>query len=320
MKKLSVIIPAYQAELTISKCIESILRNTVELEVLVVDDGSRDRTGDIISQIAKNDIRVRTWTSANAGPGAAREFAMKHARGEYVTFVDADDYIETGFYDAIAEKLDGHLDILEFGFVKETQEASLLSEHRMGVNACKGKACGLYYAQQKNTTNFLWNKVFRKKMLQKVVFPHLFQSEDAAVLAQAFVFSKIYQSIDEIGYHYVMTRDSLCRKPFSIARLDSLKAYNFIDDFYSEYAPELCVYSRHKLCSLSVLLYCQCFNFANEYRTYCAGLLTVYRKNRLCFSLPQLLSMGSRSRRIMLMLFEISPRLCACVYSWRLTR
>lgn len=320
MKKLSVIIPAYQAERTLEKCIASVLSNGLDLEVLVVNDGSADNTGAVAAGLAAGDARVQVWNRENAGPGAAREFALRHAQGEYITFLDADDYVDAGFYDKIAVHLDGSTDILEYGYVTEGTDGSVIAIHPMQAQTCEGKQCGLHYALQQNTTNFLWNKAFRRGLFERAVFPHLFLGEDAAVLAQMFVFAKKYRAIEDAGCHYVMTPDSLCRKPFTLRKLDNLTAYHFIDDFYAKHAPELCVYTKHKLCSQAVLLYCECSMGPEAHKARCPELIGEYRKNRKSFSLRQLLTMGSGSRRLMLALFELSPKLCARVYAWRQPR
>lgn len=320
MKKLSVIIPAYQAEKTLGRCIESVLGNALDLEVLVVNDGSTDRTGAVAAEMAAADGRVRCWNVKNAGPGAAREFGLSHAEGEFVTFLDADDYVDAGFYDKIAGRLDEKTDILEYGYVTEGLDGALIASHPMGEETCEGAQCGLHYAAQNNTTNFLWNKAFRRGLFGRAEFPHLYLGEDAAVLAQVFVFAKKYRAIADVGCHYVMTPDSLCRKPFTLRKLDNIKAYRFIDEFYSKHAPELCVYTKHKLCSQAVLLYCECSRGPQEHRARCPELLEEYRENRKSFTLRQLLTMGSGSRRLMLALFELSPKLCARVYAWRQPR
>ena len=92
MKKLSIIIPAYQAERYLSRCLESILRNSSEIEILIVDDGSTDRTSKICEKYSSNHSNIRFWRKNNEGPGAARKYAIQHLDSEYVAFADADDY------------------------------------------------------------------------------------------------------------------------------------------------------------------------------------------------------------------------------------
>ena len=92
---ISVIVAAYNAEKSIEKCIYSILYNSMkEIEIIIVDDGSNDSTLDIIGKLALKDHRIRVFSKENGGAASARNFGLNCSRGEYVIFVDADDYIE----------------------------------------------------------------------------------------------------------------------------------------------------------------------------------------------------------------------------------
>ncbi len=318
MKKLSVIIPAYQAEAFIDKCLNSIRTNALDLEVLVVNDGSTDRTEEICRKLAEQDSRIRVWTKENGGPGAAREYALAHAQGEYITFVDADDYLEPGAYDKLAVYLDKTADIIEFGYQLVHVNGTLISQHPMISESCCGAACGEHYARQKNTTNFLWNKIFHSKLFEGLAYPHLYAGEDAALMAQLFVHADSYRTVPDVLYHYVMTPESLCRKPMSVKKLDAIRGYRFIDEFYTQNAPALSYYSRQKICSLAALLYCECVRSGNEELTSrCSELIKEFAKAREGYSLYKLLGYGSSSRRIMILLFAISPKLCAFVYTRR---
>lgn len=318
MKKLSVIIPAYQAEALIPKCLSSISTNTLDLEVLIVNDGSTDRTEAVCREFAQKDPRICVWTKKNEGPGAAREYAITRAQGEYITFVDADDYIEPGTYDELAQYLDGTLDVVEFGYKTVDTDGNLISRHPMKEERYCGSACSVHYARQKNTTNFLWNKLFKRELFQDLTFPHLFAGEDAALLAQVFVRAKRCQAVSNLYYNYVMTPDSLCRRPFSEKRMDNIRAYQFIDGFYSQHAPALCYYAKQKLCSVVATLYCECVLTTEEQvQIWCDKLISEYKKARAGMSLPTLLRHGSLNRRMLLLLFTLSPKLCAFMYSWK---
>ena len=95
---ITVIIPVYNAEQYVERCLKSVCGQTyTNIEVVVVDDGSTDKSGDLCDQIAKKDPRVRVYHTKNGGPSAARNTALNHISGEYLTFVDADDYISEQF-------------------------------------------------------------------------------------------------------------------------------------------------------------------------------------------------------------------------------
>ena len=108
MKKLiSVVVPAYNAERTIKRCLESILRQTYSnLEVLLINDGSIDSTEDICLKIAENDNRLKVVTIPNGGVSHARNVGIEKATGELITFVDADDYIDADMYQTLNDTME----------------------------------------------------------------------------------------------------------------------------------------------------------------------------------------------------------------------
>ena len=134
-------------------------------------------------------------------------------------------------------------------------------------------------------------------------------------MSQLFVFAESYRAIPAVLYNYVMTPDSLCRKPFSMKKADSIKAYWLVDRFYEEQAPDLCFYARQKLCSLAATLYCECYRSKDKaLHDFLPQFVAEYRKARTGYSLRQILGFGSMNRRAMLFLFEVSPKLCAIFY------
>ena len=100
MPKISVIVPVYKAEKFLSACIESILNQTYhDFEVILVDDGSPDSSGQICEEYAKKDSRIKVIHQKNAGVAASRNVGLDIAVGEYITFVDSDDYIQFQMYE-----------------------------------------------------------------------------------------------------------------------------------------------------------------------------------------------------------------------------
>lgn len=106
MCQISAIIPVYNAEKYLEKCVESILNQSYQdFELILVDDGSTDGSGKICDKYAENDSRIRTIHTKNRGPAAARRTGIETAGGEYVTFVDADDWLERGMFAFATEKM-----------------------------------------------------------------------------------------------------------------------------------------------------------------------------------------------------------------------
>ena len=98
--KVSIIVPIYNSEKYMNKCIESILNQTLtEIEIILVNDGSTDNSGKIIDNYAKKDNRIKVIHQQNSGPSVARNKGISTAKGKYIGFVDSDDYIESTMYE-----------------------------------------------------------------------------------------------------------------------------------------------------------------------------------------------------------------------------
>lgn len=116
MPLISVIVPVFNTELYLRKCIDSILKQTFsDIELILVDDGSSDNCPSICEEYAGLDKRVKVYHQSNKGPGAARNLGLKNAKGKYVTFVDSDDWIDAHTYDILKKYCADNFDIAVFG-------------------------------------------------------------------------------------------------------------------------------------------------------------------------------------------------------------
>lgn len=121
MAEVSIIVPVYQVENYIRKCIDSILAQTfTDFELILVDDGSKDKSGQICDEYAGMDQRVRVIHQENSGVAAARNHGIAYANGGYLCFVDADDWIEDGMIEqCISQMKENDADILRHGHTME---------------------------------------------------------------------------------------------------------------------------------------------------------------------------------------------------------
>jgi len=103
--KISVIVPVYNAEKFLNNCIESVVHQSyTNWELLLIDDGSSDSSAEIMKAACKNDARIKEFHQKNAGPGIARNKGIEIATGDYIVFLDADDYIDSEYF-ALLEKI-----------------------------------------------------------------------------------------------------------------------------------------------------------------------------------------------------------------------
>ena len=175
MVKVSVIMPVYNAEDYLKMAIESILSQTLtDLELVCVDDGSTDKSLDIIKEFQKNDARVRIITENNAGVSAARNKGLARARGEYILFFDADDFCEANFVEklytlSVKENLD--VAVAEYDIYQNKRavfESSIPSDHgeifEGGAIVSKNNHPDEIL---QSTTAYVWNKMFKHSFLSE---------------------------------------------------------------------------------------------------------------------------------------------------------
>jgi CDP-glycerol glycerophosphotransferase len=186
---LSVVVPAYQVADYLADCLTSVLGQSWEnLEVVVVDDGSTDGTGDLADRLAAADPRVRVVHQANAGLGAARNVGVRHASGSYLAFADSDDLVTPGAYDAMVGSLERTGSDLAIGAVErlrgeERFMTPLMAEnHRTGGDAVRLEDRPLLLADV-----FAWNKVYRRGFwdAERLEFPVDVRYEDQPALTRA---------------------------------------------------------------------------------------------------------------------------------------
>ncbi|HHX36459.1 MAG TPA: glycosyltransferase family 2 protein [Clostridiaceae bacterium] len=210
---VSVIIPAYNAERTIERCVHSILLQTYKnIEVLIVDDGSTDKTPDILERLAASDARIRFTKQANSGPGEARNTGIRRAKGEWICFVDSDDYVEEGlvqaYYDAATEH---KVDSVAMNLIFETSKGfGVKYPFKPLKGVMTGKEAVIKTFEILPFPSFITNKFFRRDILctKKIEFPPILY-EDVFFVNAYFLECNSVVFLDESYYHYVLRDGSL---------------------------------------------------------------------------------------------------------------
>ena len=205
MPKLSVIVPVYNVEKYLNKCIDSILNQSfTDFELILIDDGSPDRCGDICDRYAEKDCRIIVIHQNNAGVSAARNAGLRIANGKLLSFVDADDYLHPHMYEImIAAMTESHSDIgvCDFQSFAEEENVEFSEYTKQGFNQLSAeeyiaKLCSIpptFY-------NVCWNKIFDRNCIMEKFDTNLSVCEDAKFLIQnlkadskiCFVPNKLY--------------------------------------------------------------------------------------------------------------------------------
>lgn len=224
MKKpiISVLVPAYNVDLYIEKCISSIINQSFDnLEIIVVDDGSTDQTGNILDEFAKKDDRIKVVHKPNEGLVMARRDALALAEGNLVGFVDGDDWIEPNMYEKLFDAMQQTgADIVTSGRIIEEEDRSFALYDLIGPGSYTplqdSEFCHNLIWDSHNhlwgiTPNF-WNKLFKKDVIidrQRCINPDITYGEDDACVYGALAFADKVTVLQEALYHYRMRGDSM---------------------------------------------------------------------------------------------------------------
>ncbi|WP_408072107.1 glycosyltransferase family 2 protein [Butyrivibrio sp. JL13D10] len=214
---ITVAITAYNVEKYIARCIESVMAQTYSnLDILIIDDGSRDRTDAICDYYLTQDSRIRVIHQSNQGPGTARNYAIEETRGEYLAFLDGDDYVENYIYEymmsAILES-DSKLAICSYYENAEDEPVDIhpLTENirAAGIRMIKSdeliKAC-VEESDELKVRNMVWNKLYHKSLLQEKNFPGIMYYEDRRFTLEVLHDAKEAVFVDTPLYHYIIDR------------------------------------------------------------------------------------------------------------------
>lgn len=205
--RISVIMPVYNTIDYIDRAVKSVCCQTyTNLEIILVDDGSDDGSEKYCDEAAGKDCRIRVIHQKNGGVSSARNQGLKVATGEYIAFVDADDYLEPFMYELLLTKLQQEQSQIAMcnGYVEEDDKKSRLYFEHMSDKVLNGKQAiiQMHYLNQVNTE--LWNKLFHREMLDGVHFQEgLKIGEDYQALVQIFLKTEKISVSATPAYHYI---------------------------------------------------------------------------------------------------------------------
>lgn len=275
---LSVIVPVYNVETYLNQCISSIINQTYEnLEILLIDDGSTDRSGMICDQYAVKDTRIRVVHQENQGLSGARNVGTDLAQGQYVAYVDSDDWLDIHMYDELLRILQKHkLDMVRCAaFFSDGEKKEILSpkkefQNQLFINEDVFKR---YFDEF--LCKVVWNAVYKKDIVKGILSPERCHSQDNYVSGMYLYRSKRMMIIDKPLYYYRQNPQSITRsgnrRPLDICictnkLIHDLQADGFSDTYflhllYKKLARELFHFVRatndgYKIKSMKDKLYC----------------------------------------------------------------
>lgn len=315
---ISVIVPVYNVEAYLNKCIDSILKNDYQnIEVILVDDGSSDHSGKICDEYEQVDGRVSVIHKENGGLSSARNVGLKLAKGDFITFVDSDDSITSNMFRVMLKSaLEHNADIVQCGYDRvdelgkirstETDSFQLLTDQKSIFKAFFVSGMIRFPSQM---------KLYRRKLLENHWFVEGKLHEDVMFISDILNSIKRYVIIPDVCYVYLLRKNSIMRSRFSEKRLDVLYAHQYAMNNYKEYASGYVYYYERHICLSCFNLYYLLYFSKGEKRYYkiINNVWELYKGDVI----PRLREVcGSKSSRLELILFSINKKMAVIFYHW----
>lgn len=206
---ISIIVPIYNVEQYLRRCIDSILAQSyTHFELLLINDGSKDASGAICDEYAAKDTRVRVFHKENGGVSSARNLGLDNAQGNYITFCDADDHVSEDWLAAYSEAIASNVDLAIQGYYAidgdNTVEKQLQPHSGNSIEAKRQLVVDLF-AQE--VYYYLWVKLFRRDLLEAHHIRFDKQSvlgEDTQFISKYLEYAVSFKCIDSLGYYYIL--------------------------------------------------------------------------------------------------------------------
>ena len=249
---VSIIIPIYNVQEYLLKCVESVVNQTyTNIEIILIDDGSKDKSGKICDELAEKDQRIRVIHTENKGVSAARNSGLSVAVGEFVTFVDSDDTINSKFIEELYDAFDSSVDMTVCAFNRVDKYGNIKSIHgKEGVSCVLDREESIetmFYG--KLFAGHSWNKMFKKSKLNNLVFrTDIAVYEDLLFCTEYLLKADKVKYIPNSLYNYYDREDSALHGGMTTAKLTAFKALDMIElllhDLYGCRFIELINYNR----------------------------------------------------------------------------
>lgn len=211
-KKVSVIVPVYNVEKYIKKCLDSIMNQThTNIEIILVDDGATDNSGLICDEYAKMDPRIRVIHKNNGGLASARNAGVEVATGDYIAYVDSDDWVENDFIELLLDAcLNNGADMSVCRYADCYDETPLSHQEDIFSVTWTGKEAVEARIMQENKyriSTSAWNKFYKKEIIEGMLFPYGKYYEDVVYTTEAMLRAKKVAYINKALYCYRKDRE-----------------------------------------------------------------------------------------------------------------
>lgn len=297
---ISVIVPIYNVEKYLDRCVDSIINQTYKnLEIILVDDDSPDNCPQMCDDYAKKDSRIKIVHKENGGLSDARNAGMKVATGEYVSFIDSDDYISLDFYETLLETIvDNDSDIVECGVVKFYEDNNF-DEYSDDLKVTNYDT--LYALDGLINENpfkqHVWNKLYKSNIALDIPYAVGKLNEDEFWTYQIFGKAKKVTRINKTMYYYFQRGSSIMGNGYNIRRLDALEGKMNRQAYIEKNFPTLATKAKVDLYGSCMFAYQSVLKFMSGNDKKKAGKIIKDYKNRCKLTNDEINNIDDSSRK-----------------------
>lgn len=246
---ISIIIPVYKVEKYLEKCIQSVINQTYEnLQIILVDDGSPDNCGKICDEYAKKDHRIEVIHKSNGGLSDARNKGLEIAKGEYIGFLDSDDYIESDMYEVLYNLLKQYnVDVSICNFYTVSQGKIAIKNADNGIKEYNRIEILKEILLDNNIQSYAWNKLYKKDLFDEIKYPVGKKYED---IGTTFYLLEKCNKVVVTGkpeYYYINRQDSIVNNVTETTITDYIELIMQRYDYIEENIKELSSYNKDYL-------------------------------------------------------------------------
>lgn len=246
---ISVIVPVYKVEKYLDRCVQSIVNQTYKnLEIILVDDGSPDACPAMCDRWAEKDSRIKVVHKENGGVSDARNVGMSVARGEYIGFVDSDDYVSFDMYESLLCNLEeSGSDISCCGIKMVWDDGGERIMTPDGNYVLDNLQALKSLIVEDRLKQVVWNRLYKRETVAEVLFPTGKRHEDVFWNYKAISRANKVSGFEKVCYCYFQNDSGFMGGKYSSDRLYAIEAYEEIDDFVDKYYPSLSAIVKAKL-------------------------------------------------------------------------
>lgn len=249
---VSIIVPVYKVEDYLERCIRSIVNQTYkEIEIIIINDGSPDKCPEICDKWAEEDKRIKVIHKKNGGLSDARNAGMQIASGEYIAFVDSDDWISPFYLEYLIKAIvDSKCDIVECDIIRTQEtgfEEQIIENDVRNLNIFQTEEALKELIEDGHLHQYVWNKLYRRAVIQGIMFEKGKTNEDEFWTYQVFGNVKCVGKVAVPLYYYFQRKSSIMGEQYSLKRLDALEAKMQRQKYIEQVYPNLSDIAKNNL-------------------------------------------------------------------------